>query len=74
MIQTLLSNEMQKVVNKPDDFGRTPLHMACNSGNTCAVILLLQHNAEVNTQTCGGETALMKAAANGHYDIVNALL
>ena len=74
MITTLLSNEMLKVINKPDDFQRTPLHMACNSGNEIAVSLLIQNGADLNAQTCGGETPLMKAAANGHYNIVNALL
>ena len=48
--------------------------MACNSGNEIAVALLIQNGADLNAQTCGGETPLMKAAANGYLNIVKALL
>ena len=59
-------------INHKDDWGRTPLHMACNSGNLTAVKTLIEigvslndepvpYNLDLNAQSIGGETALMKA-------------
>ena len=59
-------------VNQKDDWGRTPLHLACNSGNLTAVKTLIAvgvssndepmaHTLDLNAQSLGGETPLMKA-------------
>ena len=59
-------------INKKDDWGRTPLHMACNSGNTAAVNALIEigvstdgepmaSTLDLDATSLGGETALMKA-------------
>ena len=62
-------------LNHEDNFKRTPLHLACISGNGTAVQLLLQSNAvNVNAQSAGGETPLMKAAAAGRLEICQILL
>ena len=64
-----------------DKFGRNSLILAANVGNPSAVKLLLEsglHNPipelngqilNLNHQTIGGETALMKAAGIGQREI-----
>jgi len=59
-------------INQKDDWGRTPLHLACNSGNLTAVNTLIAigvssddepmaQTLDLNAQSLGGETPLMKA-------------
>ena len=62
-------------VNYKDAFDRTPLHHACNSGNTTAALMLLSvEGIEVNAVTISGETPLMKAAAFGDMDLCIKLI
>ena len=41
MLNTIMQNNGGQVKDLADDFGRTPLHHACNSGNLEAVMTLL---------------------------------
>ena len=62
-------------LNIADKFGRTALHLACTSGNQAAVEALINlDEVQIDAQSIGGETPLMKAATQGHRDIVQALL
>ena len=73
MIQTILGQGPQ--VNQQDKFGRTALHLACTSGNIPAFDLLMQRgDIQINAQTIGGETPLMKAATMGHREVIEKLL
>jgi ankyrin repeat protein len=55
--------------------GETPLMAASRSGNVAAVRLLLGRSADVNAaDSFQKETALMWASAQGHLDVVDALL
>ncbi|HET9941870.1 MAG TPA: ankyrin repeat domain-containing protein [Terriglobia bacterium] len=55
--------------------GETPLMAASRSGNVAAVRLLLDRGVDVNaTDAFQKQTALMWAAAEGHTDVVDALL
>lgn len=62
-------------MNAEDERGRTALSVCSRGGLFDAVTLLLAHHANANLATFGQErTPLHYAAANGHVDIVNALL
>ena len=54
--------------------GRTPLHIACVSGNLDGVKLLINHGACVCTKDIGNNTPLSLAVLNNHSSIVSALL
>lgn len=54
--------------------GATPLHRAAFTGSGACVMLLLEGGADPCLRDADGESALHKASANGHADVVRALL
>lgn len=60
-------------IESADQFGRTPLILACLSGHTDMVHLLLWYGADINANIHTGEDALTYARARGHKDIVQIL-
>ena len=54
--------------------GHTPLRCAAEHGHIEVVLLLLRHKADVYKMSTSGNTALSKARANHHDDIVRLLL
>lgn len=63
-----------KDVNQTGDGGSTPLIAAAQSGQLELVRRLLQAGAEPTWKDDAQETALLKAAANGHAAVVAVLL
>ena len=64
-------------INKQDSLGLTPLIFAAQEGNTKLVTMLLERGALPNLKTIprrAEDTAIIKAASNGHKDVVSALL
>lgn len=61
-------------VQAANQYGVTPLSLACTNGNAAAVELLLKAGADPNTTLPGGETALMTASRTGNLATVKALL
>ena len=62
---------------KPDianDYGETPLTLACANGDGLLVRELLDAGANAKAARWNGETALMICAGNGNVDAVKALL
>jgi uncharacterized protein len=73
LIDVLLKAQASVSLSHPD--GETPLTAASRAGRIEAVKLLLEAGAAVNAaDTLQDQTALMWAAAEGHADIVSALL
>ena len=54
--------------------GDTPLHFAAINGLLEATQILLERNADVNSQTNHGSTPLLLASELGHPDVVRLLL
>ncbi|XP_025116269.1 tonsoku-like protein isoform X2 [Pomacea canaliculata] len=61
-------------IDKVNDKGETPLHIACIKGNLKRVRTLLSERHPVNVRDNCGWTPLHEAANNNHYAIVEALL
>ncbi|XP_054633487.1 ankyrin repeat domain-containing protein 26 isoform X5 [Dunckerocampus dactyliophorus] len=61
-------------VNQADKQNRTALHIACASGNSEVVKLLVEKKAKLNLCDNESRTALMKAVQGQHDVIVNILL
>ena len=63
------------LLNRQNDLGRTPLHLAVRIGNEYAVeLFLLKSDIQVNRPDRDGNTALHLAALNGKTEIVRLLL
>ena len=62
------------VVNAANDYGVTPLALACDNGSGAMVTHLLEAGADPNAARSTGETPLMTCARTGNLDAVNALL
>jgi len=61
------------VVNSKNDFGFTPLILACYQGNNEVAIFLIKKNADINYVSDEG-TALMAAVVKGNLELVKVLL
>ena len=63
------------LISNLDNAGWTPLHEACNYGNTVCVQEILQRCPEVDLLTqVDGVTPLHDALSNGHVEIGKLLL
>lgn len=61
-------------LQKPDNFGSTPLHLACLSGSSsCVKILCEKSKVELEPRDKNGKTPLMLAKSHRHADIVHIL-
>ena len=66
--------EAQANPNVQDNYGATPLLIACEKGLLCVVELLLEAHADLNIKDNNGATPLFVAMINGHHLIVQRLL
>jgi ankyrin repeat protein len=60
-------------VNLKDDYGNTPLHVACRGRPEAAELLLAHNGIDVNSKAGNGETPL-HVACRGHPEAVKLLL
>ena len=60
--------------NRANDYGVTPLWLACTNASAPMVKLLLAAGANVNAHTTNDESALMEASRTGSADVVRSLL
>lgn len=61
-------------LQKTDNFGSTPLHLACLSGNLlCVRMLCEKNNVDLQPKDKNGKTPLMLAQSHRHGDIVKLL-
>jgi ankyrin repeat protein len=61
-------------VNGSDKLGRSPIHLACKSGNLPGVHALLSNGADINVACSSGLTPLAQAARCGHSEICEYLI
>jgi ankyrin repeat protein len=57
-----------------NDYGVTPLYLACTNKSSAMVELLLKANADPNIDMWSGETSLMNCAKRGAVDAVIAMI
>lgn len=62
------------VINKPNQYGYTPLLEACFRGHTALIKLLLDHGAHINQTDSDGDTPLVQACLKGNTALVELLL
>ena len=72
MVELLLANRAR--VDAANDYGVTPLAIACADAGKAVAVLLLQAGADVNRALTSGETPLMTATRAGNRDVVEVLL
>jgi len=70
---TILIDKGAKV-NRQNNFGESPLHIAVYYGYKSMTVLLLTKGARVNVQDCYGNTPLIGAIHNGNEEIIKMLL
>lgn len=63
-----------KIVNKIDEKGLTPLLWAASYGQLASIQTLQQHGANIHFRGPTGENALMLAASNGHLAVIKYLI
>ena len=64
----------ENYVNLVDKYGNSALVCACRKGDTEAVKLLLEEDADVNLVNNDGNNALIFACMNGYTEVVKLLL
>ena len=75
LINVLLARDQDIDPDRQDDYGRTPLSYAAESGHTELVKALSSDGrVDLDRQDNEGRTALSYAAQNGHTEVVKALL
>lgn len=73
-VPELYSHCEKEELEMTDDYGRTVLHLAAETGNEKVVAWLLQKGVNPDGKDSEGETALHKAALRGQSDVVEILL
>ncbi|KAK8834653.1 hypothetical protein M9Y10_026475 [Tritrichomonas musculus] len=61
-------------INTPDQFGRIPLHYACEQGSVSVVEELLKLHSDVNLRDVDGMLPIHFAAIKGNTDIIQLLI
>ena len=66
--------QSKQLVNVANEWGATPLHLACQSQAGAIADMLLKGGADINARDNQGITPLMVAAGNGAADLLYMLL
>lgn len=64
---------VEKMINKKDDLGNTPLHLAIDSGNANVVDFLVKKGADLNIRNSQGERPLDIARKKQYFKIIEVL-
>lgn len=74
VVQWLVSNGAMKSINRQNEEGRTPLHVAASKGNLEIVKLLAGLGADLEIKNNHGNTPLTLAIIFKKYDVVDYLI
>lgn len=72
-ILKFLLSEMHLNPNARDNFGRTPLHWACQQGSIPMCEVLLLAKSDINAKDESGLPPLSHAEREGHWELVKML-
>lgn len=70
----MLVAENRELVNVPDEFGQTPLHLAAASGQEEIAEFLITQDADVNALNTVNQSVLLYAAYTGNAEIAEKLI
>ncbi|KAK7495387.1 hypothetical protein BaRGS_00013326 [Batillaria attramentaria] len=73
MVKIILPARHGVRVNSTDRNGRTPLHLACETGSKETVQILCDHHADLQARTESNMTPKDVAKSHNHEEIVNLL-
>jgi uncharacterized protein len=76
IVRLLINSEdsiVDKMINKKDDLGNTPLHLAVDSGNANIVDFLIKKGADKNIRNSEGERPLEMARKKQYLKIIEIL-
>lgn len=65
---------MQYDIEKHDNRGRTPLMLAVTLGHTNSAVVLLEHEANVNTENTQGWSVVQEAVGTGNPELLQLVL
>uniref|UniRef100_A0A0P5ALS6 No mechanoreceptor potential C n=1 Tax=Daphnia magna TaxID=35525 RepID=A0A0P5ALS6_9CRUS len=74
LLASIRPTDLQRVVNKQNVLGRSPLQLAAKNGHLQCVLLFLQNQARVDVFDNDGMSALHLASESGHGAVCDALL
>ena len=74
IVGMILENDREGLINLKCNAGKTPLHLASESGNTPIMEFLLTQGADIEAQDCGKRTSLILAIDSGWPKAVELLL
>jgi hypothetical protein len=75
VIETMVNIcDKQLVLSPTDNYGCTPLWLACYFGSTESVLKMISLDADVNAFNSAGASCLHAAASKGHTDICKLLI
>lgn len=72
--KNITSEEVKKLLNKPELFGQTPLWWAASSGERSTTLFLINHGADIHSADKWKRTPLHVAADHANIEIINLLV
>lgn len=74
MVKWVIDSLGETALNSVNQLGRTPLHMACQTGSIESLEYMVESGGDLTTMASNGDTPLHVAVAEGHIKLCNELI